>query len=279
MNENTLSVRFLYGTNIGRFLLSLIQKCGVDRLIVKFLRSPCSRPFIKRYVKQHNIPPQELEGQSFRSYRDFFVRKRNITEIDLTPSHLISPCDSYLSTFPIHEDSSFSIKGSHYRLCDLLQDSDLSKTYHGGDCLIFRLCASDYHHYCYIDNGFHGENHYIPGKLHSVQPIACEKYPVYTLNRRVWTLLETEHFGPVVQTEIGALIVGGIVNERENASFLKGEEMGHFELCGSTIVLLFEKDRICLSPNIAKHLSGGREFRVKQGMCIGNQKKIQDISI
>lgn len=274
MNKNSRFVRFLYGTGIGRFLLSLIQKWGVDRLIVKFLWSPCSKPIIKRYVKQHHIPPQELEGQSFRSYRDFFIRKRNLTEIDLTPSHLISPCDSYLSVFPIREDSSFFIKGSHYRLCDILQDSVLSKAYHGGDCLIFRLCASDYHHYCYIDNGFHGENHYIPGKLHSVQPIACEKYPVYTLNRRVWTLLQTEHFGPVVQAEIGALIVGGIVNERENASFLKGEEMGHFELCGSTIVLLFEKDRICLSPDIAKHLSNGREFRVKQGMWIGNQKEI-----
>ncbi len=274
MNKNSLSVRFLYGTKVGRFLLSLIQRCGIDRFIVRFLCSPCSKPLIKRYVKRHNIPLHEFQVQSFRTYRDFFVRKKKRTEVDLTPSHLVSPCDSYLSAFPICEDSSFSIKGSHYRLCDLLQDEDLSKSYHGGDCLIFRLCASDYHHYCYIDNGFQGKNHYIPGKLHSVQPIACEKYPVYTLNRRVWTLLATENFGPVVQTEIGALIVGGIVNEHENTRFLKGEEMGHFELSGSTIVLLFQKDRICLSPNIARHLSDGREFRVKQGMWIGNQKKI-----
>lgn len=274
MNENTLSVRFLYGTPIGRFLLSLVQKCGIDKLIVKFLCSPCSKPLIRRYVKRYKISLREFQEQSFRTYRDFFVRKRKRIEIDLTPSHLVSPCDSYLSAFPIQEDSSFFIKGSHYRLCDLLQDTALSKTYHGGCCLIFRLCASDYHHYCYIDNGFHGENHFIPGKLHSVQPIACEKYPVYTQNRRVWSLLDTEHFGPVVQTEIGALIVGGIVNERENAHFRKGEEMGHFELSGSTIVLLFQKDRICLAPRYSKALSGGREIRVKQGMWIGNQKEM-----
>ena len=45
--------------------------------------------------------------------------------------------------------------------------------------------------------------------------------------------MATENFGPVVQTEIGALIVGGIVNYRENARFCKGMEKGHFELAGA----------------------------------------------
>lgn len=272
MNENSSSVHFLYGTTIGRFLLLLIQTCRMDLLIVKFLRSPLSRFIISGYAKRHNISLQEFKGQTFHSFGDFFVRKKDRIEADLTPSHLISPCDGYLSAFPIQEDGCFFIKGSYYRLCDLLPDFELSKIFHGGDCLIFRLCASDYHHYCYIDNGLQGKNHYIPGKLHSVQPIACEKYPVYTLNRRVWTMLSTEHFGPVVQTEIGAFIVGGIVNERENTRFFKGEEMGHFELSGSTIVLLFQKGRISLSPHIERQLADGREVRVKQGMCIGNQK-------
>ena len=72
-----------------------------------------------------------------------------------------------------------------------------------------------------------------------------------------------------MQTEIGAFVVGGIVNERENASFRKGEEMGHFELAGSTIVLLFQKGRIALAGHIRQHLSEGCEFRVTQGMCLG----------
>ena len=32
---------------------------------------------------------------------------------------------------------------------DFLQDEELAKNYHNGLCLIFRLCASDYHHYSY----------------------------------------------------------------------------------------------------------------------------------
>ena len=132
---------------------------------------------------------------------------------------------------------------------------------------MLRLCPSDYHHYCYIDDGFQGENHFIPGVLHSVQPIACEKYPVFALNRRSWTLLHTDHFGPVVQTEIGALVVGGIVNLRENQSVRRGEEKGYFELAGSTITLLFQKGRIRLKPELLAALECG-EVQVRQGQWI-----------
>lgn len=212
---------------------------------------------------------KKAEFEKYRSFRDFFARQRAGVDVDMEPRHLISPCDGWLTARPIREDSSFSMKGACYRLADLLQDQALAESFYGGDCLIFRLCASDYHHYCYIDDGYQGENRYIPGGLHSVQPIACEKRPVYTLNRRCWTMLATENFGPVVQTEIGALVVGGIFNERENARVFRGMEMGHFELAGSTIVLLFQKERIRLLPHITDALMQGHEYRVMQGMWIG----------
>lgn len=275
MSDSTKVVKLLYGTKLGRLFFLLIQKSGIDKIVANFLWTAYSRPLIKWYIKRHNIPLEPAQIKSFKTFRDFFVRTTNTHKIDMEPGHLISPCDGYLSAYRIQSDSSFSIKNSYYRLCDLLQDNNLSKNYIDGDCLIFRLCASDYHHYCYIDDGFQGKNNFIPGQLHSVQPIACETYPVYTLNRRSWTLLTTEHFGPVIQTEIGAFIVGGIVNERENARFRKGMEKGHFELSGSTIVLLFKKDKICLLPHIAQQLTDGKELRVEQGMWIGAQKHIE----
>lgn len=150
-----------------------------------------------------------------------------------------------------------------------MQDEALAKNYMGGTCLIFRLCVSDYHHYCYIDDGYQGENHFIPGVLHSVQPIACDTYPVFVLNKRCWCLLTTENFGPVVQCEIGALVVGGIFNENENTRFWKGTEKGHFELAGSTIILLFEKEQMQLRPELLKQLAQDKEVQVKQGEWIG----------
>ncbi len=272
-NLNSPAVRFLYGTRPGRILLRWLLQSRMDRLAVRFLCSKFSRPLIGWYAKRHNIQLSKQDSCSFKSYREFFIRRRPNIQLDMQPEHLISPCDGWLSIFPVLADSSFNIKGSSYQLADLLQDEQLAANYTGGDCLIFRLCASDYHHYCYIDNGYQGECHYIAGELHSVQPLACAVYPVYTLNRRCWSLLTTENFGSVVQTEIGALIVDGIFNARQNTRFCKGMEKGHFELAGSTIVLLFQKNRIKLRPELTQKLANTEEVRVQLGEWIGNAEK------
>lgn len=262
------AVRFLYGTGAGRALLKCILRTRADRAAVWFLHSRCSRPLVGWYARRHGLSLTPEERAGFASFRDFFARKKSPI-IDISPGHLISPCDGWLSAHPIRPDSTFRIKGFSYKLEDLLEDGALGARYRGGDCLIFRLEASDCHHYCYIDDGFQSENHYIPGALHSVQEPACAAFPVYTLNRRMWTLLATRHFGPVVQTEVGALVVGGIIPQQESGPFWKGMEMGRFELAGSTIVLLFERGRIRLLPHMEWYLSQGRELRVEQGMWIG----------
>ena len=286
MAENDAAVGFLYGTPAGRTLLKIILRSHTDRLMAGFLRSSLSRPVIKGYAKKHGIRTDREELSSFRSFRDFFIRSRIPAAVDKTPAHLTSPCDAYLSVFPIDEDSCFSIKRSYYRVGDLLasdgkdsasEDSasgdalNPAARFIGGACMILRLTASDYHHYSYIDNGTQGPNHFIEGTLHSVQPIACETFPVYTLNRRSWCLMETENFGTVAQAEIGALVIGGIVNLKENAGFVRGEEKGYFEPAGSSIVLLFEKDRIVLRPELEKALKKNSEVRVRQGMWIGSR--------
>ncbi len=267
MNGNSGMVKVLYTTVPGRILLQIIQRVHLDRLIVCFLKSRWSVPYLKWYMKHNGIMPGE--GESYRSFRAFFARKKKLAGIDAAPEHLISPCDGWLSAYPVTQSSIFYIKGTYYRVEDFLKDDALAKNYEGGTCLVFRLCPSDYHRYIYIDNGYQGGNHFIPGMLHSVQPIACSTYPVYTQNRRSWCLLTTENFGPVVQAEIGALIVGGIVNYRENAHVHKGMEKGRFELAGSTIVLLFEPGRIRLLPGLKEKLSGDREVRVGIGQWIG----------
>ena len=162
MSGNSGFVRFLYGTVPGRLLLKGILATHADRLAVAFLRSRLSRPLIAPYARRSGIELTEAQRKSFRTYRDLFLRTRAPADFDAEPSHLISPCDGWLSAYPIREDSSFAIKGSHYSLHDLLQDADLAARFTGGDCLVLRLCPSDYHHYCYIDDGFQGENHFIP---------------------------------------------------------------------------------------------------------------------
>ena len=57
----------------------------------------------------------------------------------------------------------------------------------------------------------------------------------------------------------------------ENVMMRKGAEMGHFELIGSTIVLLFKKGHIDLLPEIKECIKGDKEVRVIQGQHIANR--------
>ncbi|MGM9947831.1 phosphatidylserine decarboxylase [Floccifex sp.] len=255
------SVKFLYGTTTGRFLLKILMVTHFDCVIVAFLKSRLSYPFISMYAKKHNVKL----SQRYSTFQKFFIRscKQNI---DKNPSHFISPCDGWLSSFSISKDCSFFIKGSYYKIDDFLQDKTQAQAFQDGTLLVFRLCPNDYHRYCYIDDGIQTHYKYIEGTLHSVQPIVCETYPVYTLNRRTCSILETKHFGTIAQCEIGAFVVGGIVNHIEKGSFQKGEEKGYFDLAGSTIVLLIQKGKMTLKPEYISN----EEIRVKIGSWIGS---------
>ena len=267
-----MSVRFLYSNPLGRGILKVIQNSGALRLAARFLKSPLSRGIIKPYIKRNGIDMSEFEGQSYKCFADFFARTRDKELPESAPEMLISPCDSLVSIFPVDENTSLSIKDSFYRLEDIIPDKNVADCFTGGGCFIFRLCASDYHHFCYIDDCRHIITEFIPGKLHSVQPIACGKVPVYRLNRRQWTLMETCNFGLVAQIEFGAMMVGGIVHEKDGGEAVRGEEMGHFELAGSTVALLFTRevyDKICLDTKFIAAVNGNEEIRVSQGERLG----------
>ena len=120
--ENDGSVRFLYGTALGRGLLKTIQVLHMDRLAVWFLRSGLSRPYMARFAKKNQIPISKEELKAFPTYRDFFLRGRTPLPLDGEPSHLISPSDGWLSVYTVSKDSAFAIKGSRYRIRDLLGD-------------------------------------------------------------------------------------------------------------------------------------------------------------
>ena len=126
-----------------------------------------------------------------------------------------------------------------FTAADLTGSEETAIAFAGGLCLIFRLRVSDHHRFYYIDSGTQGKQTTLPGVLHTVQPIALERYPIYKRNNRVCTLLHTDHFGTLAQTEVGAMMVGKIKNHHASGhAFTRGEEKGWFEFGGSTVVLL-----------------------------------------
>ena len=260
-----------YTTRRGRLLLNLMMHTGALKLAGAWVRSPFSRGMVKKFIKKNNLDMTPYKETGYKSFADFFIRRKDYT-FDAGEDMLISPCDACLSVYPVGEDSSCTVRGGPYALPDLITDETLAARFTGGLCLIYRLRETDYHRFCFIDDGYEKDNVFVRGKLHSVQPIALERVPVYRVNRRLWTTLETEHFGLVGQCAVGAVLVGGIVYEKENARFQKGEEMGRFELRGSTLVQFFEKDAVTLLPEILEATDGERETEVRIGQTVGTKR-------
>lgn len=265
--KESLPVRFLYKTVPGRCLLKLAVCPGVSRIMGKYLASPVSRWMIAGYIRRHGIDMKSYEKKKYVSFNDFFIRKRKRSKctLDVVPSHLISPCDGYLSVYSIDSGSKFRIKNVEYSIPQLLENDLLASSYLGGTCFVFRLTPQNYHRYCYIDDGLKGKNHFVKGVLHCVRPVACETYPVYVRNSREYTVIRTMFFGKVVQMEVGALLVGKIHNHQEAGEVLRGEEKGYFAFGGSTIILLLEKGRVVPNKNIRLNMLYDRETKVKMG--------------
>ena len=126
-----------------------------------------------------------------------------------------------------------------------------------------------YHRYCYVDDGYKGENIFLPGMLHTVRPIALETVPVFVRNCREYTLMETEHFGSLCQIEVGALLVGKIANLHGAGPIRRGAEKGRFLYGGSTVILLLGKGKVQLDEELFRATENGSETPVRMGQALG----------
>lgn len=269
--NNKGGLGFLYDTIFGRIILKLLTARWISKLCGAFLNSPLSKPLIKKFIESAKINLEEYYSSDFKCFNDCFCRKirEENRPIDSNIGHLISTCDGLLSAYNITDSLVLPIKQSSYSVKSLLNGNEIYKKYQDGICLVFRLCVDHYHRYCYVDNGTKGENYFVAGKLHTVRPIALEKYSVFTENCREYTIMETENFGTVTQIEVGAMLVGKIKNHHGLYNFKKGEEKGMFLYGGSTIVLLLEKDKVNIDKKYFEATEKGQETPVRMGEKIG----------
>lgn len=266
-------LHFLYGSAAGRILLKGLTAPPLSKACGRFLDSAVSSFLIGPFVKKNEIDLSEYETESIRSFNDCFSRKikPGLRPIDLEPEHLIAPCDGLLSVSEIRDDTVLHVKNCSYTLTDLLGSRRLASRYEDGLCLIYRLCVNHYHRYCYVDSGRKSRNVFIPGELHTVRPVALEKISVFARNCREYTLLKTRNFGTVLQMEVGAMLVGRIVNYEQEAEVARGQEKGMFQYGGSTIIVLLQKSRAELLPEFTRTLFSGEEIPVKMGQQVGRK--------
>lgn len=269
--ERLLAV--LYGTLWGRMLLKPLTAPFVSKAAGLFLSSGLSCFLIDPFIRKNRIDMSQFEKRRYKSYNDFFSRRLcpGARPLDHKPRHLISPCDSRLTVLKITPKSHFTLKQTRYSTESLLKDQRLAREYAGGYALIFRLCVDDYHRYCYVADGEKTANVRIPGILHTVNPIANDYYPIYKENSREYSILRTREFGDILMMEVGALLVGKIVNHHGRAKVRRGEEKGYFQFGGSTVVLLLKAGTVKIDADIMENSRQGIETRVRYGEKIGEK--------
>lgn len=262
----------LYGSVLGRMLLKPLTAPALSRFVGFLLSTGASRILIGPFVRSHNIQMDQFEPGPYSSYNAFFSRKLlpGARPVDPCPDHLISPCDSKLTALPVTGDLRFRLKHTEYTLPALIKDEALAREYRGGTLLIFRLTVDDYHRYCYVSDGEAGEIRAIPGILHTVNPIANDHYPIYKENAREYTVLRTQAFGEILMMEVGALLVGKIVNHPGPRRVVRGQEKGYFQFGGSTVILLLKAGAVKIDGDILENSKAGIETVVRMGERIGN---------
>ncbi len=82
-------------------------------------------------------------------------------------------------------------------------------------------------------------------------------------------MLHTEQFGDVLMMEVGALLVGRIVNHHQQSRVHRGEEKGYFQFGGSTVILLLRKDAARIDADILENSRRQIETIVRMGEKIG----------
>lgn len=273
------AMKIFYGSHlVSQFTSKVLTNKVLSSIYGAYNDSVMSRRKIEEFVNLMRIDIRECEKDitEYNSFNDFFSRKLHFRArpICQKPGTIVSPSDGRLLVFPKIDDTTISyVKWAPIKLFDLFhQNQSLVERFRNGLCAVLRLCPSDYHRFHFPVGGKIGLSKTIPGLLHSVNPYALEqKIPVYCMNKRTISELDSSEVGKVVMMEIGAMFVGTIVQTyRPTMSVEKGDEKGFFKFGGSTCILFFEKDSMHFDEDLVKNSSAGLETLVKMGEHIGS---------
>jgi len=189
--------------------------------------------------------------------------------VDTNSTVAVSPADGKIVAYANISNSDFIIKGYRFNVFSFL-NGRLAQNYLDGSLVIIRLAPPDYHRFHFPIDGSVTPITRIDGDYYSVNPLALRKMTeIFCLNKREYTVISNPLFGDVVMAEVGATMVGSIVQTYSGNFVKKGEEKGYFKFGGSTLVLLFEKNKIHIDEDLLKNTLQGHETAIKMGERIG----------
>lgn len=228
---------------------------------------------IKPFIQRHALDQTIFEKTTFRTFNEFFTRKLHPSARPIANGPIIMPADGrYLVYENFRKAQEVVIKGQKFSLHELLgRDDKRTQQYLDGSMVIARLAPCDYHRFHFPVEGIASAPHFINGPLNSVNPIALQRY-LRTLaeNKRAFVSIQTPQCGEVLIIAVGALFVGSIHYTFEAGKAVRcGDEMGYFSFGGSTLIVLFEPNRVQFANDLLTNTLHNIETLCRMGTKLG----------
>lgn len=273
-------LNWLYHNPIGEATLWTIAKRKiVSSVYGNMQEKSASADKIQPFIKDYGVDMSIAQNENFKSFNDFFIRKLKPVARPIVADSLAvaSPADGKILAYNNINNSDFYIKGLKFNVQSFLNNTELAKKYENGAMIVFRLAPPDYHRYHFpISGETSASNIKIDGDYYSVNPLALrKKAEIFWLNKREYGVIKSPIFGDVVMVEVGATMVGSMIQTYTGTTVTKGEEKGYFKFGGSTVVLLFEKDHVKIDADLLNNTSKGLETAIKMGEKIAVKNKIR----
>ena len=258
------ALRFAYETLLGRTLWPvLFGPKLISALMGRRYDSPCSRTDIPKLASIPGCRPDEAEKPlaDYASFNDFFTRRLKPGARPVGDG-VVSPADGRLLLYLAADaDKPFPLKGATRNLRTVFAGDAPDGLY---DVAVVRLAPVDYHRFhfpcaCRTPDPVR----IVPGKYHSVNPIALLRYPdVYADNERQIVACDAD-FGRFWLVDVGAFGVGTIVQTYSGETHAKGDEKGYFKFGGSTVILVTRAGALSFDDDLVRNSAAGLETRVR----------------
>jgi phosphatidylserine decarboxylase len=266
---------------IGRPLfLPLVRTSPFAKLYGWWQRRPASQKKVQPFIDAYAIDMEEYAGDaaSFDSFDAFFSRRLRAGARTLPSDRSLAliPADGrYTIVDKLGPDTQFKVKEQHFDLKGFLPPNIDATRYIGGTLLIARLCPVDYHRFHFPVQCTLGAQSQSNGWLYSVNPIALAQLSKIFMENRRWTsILDSDAYGKVIYTEVGATCVGTVTQScRVGQSYRAGDEKGYFSFGASALVLLFEKDRLELAEDLRNYAKESHEVYCRMGEILGQKRE------
>lgn len=226
---------------------------------------PWKNFLIDRVVRRYRVDMAEAEQSdpfAFRHFNAFFTRalRPDARPVAAGADTVVCPADGRVSQAgEIRDGRIFQAKGQDFSVAELLADEQAATRYRNGRFVTVYLSPRDYHRVHMPLAGTLDETVHVPGRIFSVAPFAVQAIPrLFARNERLACHFHGEH-GPFAVVMVGAMLVSSVsttwdglvippyassITRRDvhgrGIRLSRGEQMGHFNMGSTVIVLLPE---------------------------------------